>query len=273
MSLSENINCLLEERLPENLISEEAFEDWYGDIRTDIQIVVLKVYEKVSGWLDERRKEIHCREDHKRRIWDLAPNTGSSLLKSVGSLRSKIGRELLVRLDHNQLMEGRISVDNLRHMVLGFPDLGRFRIVCDFLDDLILARDTLLVPADLPLSGYHLLGDRNLCVPRLKDYIHDLTQRHPSRGHRASQFYVQANDNGLQFNIEIQLMTLLQHAWDRRNHGIYEWSREGGTLSDEILITDVALAETLYLVDRQASENWKKFLEEKLTQNQEPGIE
>ena len=64
-------------------------------------------------------------------------------------------------------------------------------------------------------------------------------------------------------HIEVQLMTLLQHAWDRRNHPMYEWTREGGELSARLLINDVALAETLHLVDEQASTNWKLFLSQK----------
>ena len=97
----------------------------------------------------------------------------------------------------------------------------------------------------------------------IKDYVFNLDLRHPARGHRARQFAAAVESGSRQIFIEIQLMTLTQHAWDKRNHPMYEWTREGGTLSARLRINDVALAETLHLVDEQASANWKKFLEER----------
>jgi hypothetical protein len=55
-------------------------------------------------------------------------------------------------------------------------------------------------------------------------------------------------------------MTLLQAAWDQRNHPMYDLLREGNDLSDRLIINDVALAETLHLVDQQANRNWVTFI-------------
>jgi hypothetical protein len=55
-------------------------------------------------------------------------------------------------------------------------------------------------------------------------------------------------------------MTRLQEFWDQRNHPVYEWSREGRALPPDFTLTDVALAEALYLIDDQASRNWRTFL-------------
>ena len=58
-------------------------------------------------------------------------------------------------------------------------------------------------------------------------------------------------------------MTLLQHAWDRRNHPFYECIREGEIIETELIVNDFACAETLHLVDQQADRNWELFLKVK----------
>ena len=102
-----------------------------------------------------------------------------------------------------------------------------------------------------------LLG-RYPIADSVKDYVRDLSLRHPARGHRAVQFAVRVPPQNLL--VEIQLMTLLQNAWDCRNHPLYEWSREGGPLPVDLSLRDVALAESLYLLDHQATQNFRTFL-------------
>ena len=107
------------------------------------------------------------------------------------------------------------------------------------------------------------LAGRYPVVAAMKDYVEDLSKRTPASGHRAKQFAVavRTGHGAETVRVEIQLMTTVQHAWDQRNHPIYEWSREGDKLPDHLVIRDVALAETLYLVDQQAAHNWQDILE------------
>ena len=152
------------------------------------------------------------------------------------------------------LLKGRLSHAQVEELVRGLPDLGRFRIVCDFLDDLDLAQ-RILVPD--PRRG--VLGQYPL-VGKVKNYLYDLDLRHPARGHRAVQFAAQVDEGEHSVQVEVQMMTWLQDVWDRRNHPIYEWSRVGGKLPARLVVGDIALAEGLYLLDLQASRNWRSFL-------------
>lgn len=250
------IEEVLDQRLPETLRSLEGFEFWCEPYRQAADVAAIQLYGEIGAALEGERQQIKNEEGSKRLIWDLYPDD-SRRLKSVGSLRSKIGRELRQRIEKGTLLDGRLSEDQVEQMIFAFPDLGRFRVIADYSHDVFRALKILL-----PGDGKHLLGLYPL-KDKIKDYVFDLDLRNPGRGHRARQFAVAVESMERRVYIEIQLMTLLQHAWDQRNHPFYDWTREGGQLSARLRINDVALAETLHLVDEQASINWKQFLEEK----------
>lgn len=247
---------LLEERLPEDIRSEEGFSRWFEPWRERVMVAVLSVHEAVARRLEEERLRLQAAERLHRRVWEVTGTDGRSLLKSAASARSKIGRELLNRQQAGRLRAGRLSIEDVEQLLLSFPDLGRFRIVCDFSCDVEAARRCLVSgrPA-LLLGRYPVAGG-------IKDYSNDPALRRPTRGHRAVQFAIQVPDGetGRSFLIEIQLMTQLQAAWDLRNHPIYEWSRDGGRLPAKLALRDVALAEALHLVDLQATANWRSFV-------------
>jgi ppGpp synthetase/RelA/SpoT-type nucleotidyltranferase len=229
--------------LPAALRSPEGLEEWYEPLRRKVQPTVLEVYLRVEQALHQERIKIRKAEGTRRRIWDLSGRDGSSLVKTAHSLHSKIMRKL------DEQNRQSISPAELEDMVLGFPDLGRFRIICDFSCDVERAIDLLLD------REHTLLLDTYAVHGKVKDYVYDLSRRRPDSGHRARQLAVKSG----QYLIEIQLMTLLQHAWDRRNHPLYEWTRDGNQVSERLVISDVALAETLYLVDEQATRNWQEL--------------
>ncbi|HEX6900359.1 MAG TPA: hypothetical protein VF789_11620 [Thermoanaerobaculia bacterium] len=218
-------------------------------------VAVTEVHGAVTACLDEEKARIQQEEGLPRNVWSVTGTDGRSLLKSAASARSKIGRELRRLEEAGRLPKGRMSLDQIENMLLDFPDLGRFRVVCDFSCDVERAKKCLIQKRKPPslLGRYPLAG-------RVKDYVFDLNLRHPARGHRAFQFAAQVPMGGRSLLIEVQLMTLLQVAWDTRNHPIYEWSRDGGQLPADLTLLDVALAEALHLVDHQATQHWQKFL-------------
>lgn len=240
--------------LPEGLLSEEGFARWFEPWRQRIMVAVTEVHGAVSARLDEDRRRVYQEEGFFRSVWEVTGTDGRSLLKSAASVRSKLGREIRSRLEKKALPDGRMSVDQVERVLLGFPDLGRFRIVCDYTSDVERARKALLTRKPPALLGRYPIADR------IKDYVRDLSLRHPARGHRAVQFAVRVPVADRGFLIEVQLMTLLQTAWDCRNHPIYEWSREGGLLPTDLKLREVALAESLYLLDHQATQNFRTFL-------------
>ena len=248
---SRDIEQVLVRCLPASLRTEDDFDAWFERPKRRIQVVTQEVHDTVRDVLDEEARRIHGVEDCERTVYDLFAG-GGSLTKSSRSIRSKIGRELI----ESKRRRGVLTPRQVRNLILRFPDLGRFRVVCCLSCD-VQGALRLLLGSDQSqlLSRYPLVGP-------VKDYLEDLSLRCPSRGHRAKQFAVEApTGHGAEVvRVEIQLMTTVQHAWDQRNHPIYEWTREGEELPDHLVIRDVALAETLYLVDEQASRNWQDIV-------------
>lgn len=249
---AKSIQELLSEKLPEEIGTEQGFARWFEPLRQRAMIAVSEVHDAVTERLGEERAKVLAEEQVPRRVWEVTGTDGRSLLKTPASARSKIGRELQSRQAAGRLLEGRLSLDQVKQMLLSFPDLGRFRIVCDFSFDVDRAKRVLLTRKPLSLLGRYPVMDRP------KDYVNDPDLRRPTRGHRAYQLAVRVPGEG--FRVEIQWMTELQAAWDLRNHPMYEWSREGGQVPAILALQDVTLAEALHLVDLQATRNYKEFL-------------
>ncbi len=251
----DRIEQILTERLPKQIREVPAFERWFEPLRMRVQVAAAMVRDDVYRALESAKERVFEQETVERKIWSVTGTDGESLMKSVASVRSKLGRKLCKLELGDGLLEGRMSLDQIEKLLLAFGDLGRFRIVCDLSLDVEQALRVLFPQSDKLLMGrYPRYGE-------IKDFVYDLELRRPARGHRARQFTVEVREAGNSLRVEIQLMTLLQNAWDQRNHPLYEWQREGGPLPPRLRVNDVALAETLHLVDEQATRNWREFLE------------
>lgn len=214
-------DAILAERMPLEIRSEADFTRWFEPFRWGLQIAVQRVFDDTARALSRERKRVIADEGTARRVWRILGHETSSLLKTPRSIRSKLARELAEREDAGKLPDGRLSIEQVQRLLARFPDLGRFRVVGDFAGDVQRALDTLL-----PRPRRRMLC-RYRCPGPFKDYVYDLGLRKPTQGHRARQFTVEVVENGTSYLVEIQLMTRLQHAWDRRNHPVYEWVREG----------------------------------------------
>ncbi len=253
-SETHRVEQILEELLPEQIVPIRGFKRWFAPLKLRVRPQALKLHAEVGARLKIAREKILRREGLNREVWFVTGGDGVSLMKSVPSVRSRLGRKLCELEDGGDRPANRLSLGEAEEIVLSFRDLGRFRVVCDLSLDVEEARRVLVSQSetDLLLDRYPV---------EVKDYIYDLDLRHPAKGHRAWHLKVEMEGvDGEKVFVEIQLMTLLQHAWDRRNHPFYEWHREGRLLPVRLRINDVALAETLHLVDEQASRNWDEFL-------------
>jgi ppGpp synthetase/RelA/SpoT-type nucleotidyltranferase len=235
--------------LPQEIVPIRGFEKWYAPLKRRVRALALKLHEEVGDALENAREDLLRREGLRRDVWYITGSDGASLMKSISSIRSRLFREF-----EKKLPRKRLSLSEVEEIVLSLWDLGRFRVVCNLSLDVEEARKVLV-----PEPGALLLGRYPVEV---EDHTYDLSLRRPAKGHRAWHLKVEVEGgNGQNVFVEVQLMTFLQNAWDRRNHPIYEWHREGGSLPARLLINDVALAETLHLVDEQASRNWQEFLD------------
>lgn len=248
------VQQILSDRLPDEIRAARDFERWFEPLKLRVTVAVQTAHDAVMKALEAERELVCEHEGGSRTIWSVTGTDGKSLMKSVASVRTKLGRELCEREAKERLPPGRMSIDQIEKILLDFGDLGRFRIVCDLSLDVEKALRVLIPkPRKTLLGRFPLRG-------KIKDFTYDFELRRLARGHRAKQFTVKVEEDGQVILVEIQIMTLLQNAWDRRNHPIYEWEREGGSLPARLRVNDVALAEALHLVDEQATRNWREFL-------------
>jgi len=256
--MEHEIESVIQRLFPEELRGLDAFEDWCSPIRLDVLPSAADLVTLLDQHLESAKTECLNECDLRRDCWELFGGDGDKVVKSVSSIRSKLARDLMDEMGAND-RETRTceTEDSLRNKILALGDLGRVRVVADFPSDV----DCLL---EKLFEDGKFLG-RYLCPKGVKDFVFDPSKRDGLKGHRARQFSVRVPINGnTYFGFEVQLMTRLQHAWDRRNHPLYEWQREKPEWREnqeavELAVDDFACAEALHLVDRQADRNWQRL--------------
>ncbi|HMK64849.1 MAG TPA: hypothetical protein VK564_03580 [Thermodesulfobacteriota bacterium] len=122
------------------------------------------------------------------------------------------------------------------------PDIVRFRIICNYLKDLRYIDERLRSYAE---------EEPHLKIKNREDHI--FSQFPCSRaGHRAIEYTLGFRGKEVRFLFEVQIMTQLQHAWDKKDHHlIYEHIRAGK--GDQIPVhlknRVAAMSELLYVAD------------------------
>lgn len=247
------IDKIIQTYFPDELQDPADFEDWCEIIREKANPEATNLLSVLEKQLESLKQKCLEADRIYRDCWEMFGGWGR-LLKSVESIRSKLARDIYEDYRNTKKDIWKQTADQLASRVFAFGDLGRIRIVADFPSDINrLQKD--LFEARKFLGNYQ-------CPKGIKDFIFDPKLRDGFKGHRARQFSVRVPvDNELDFGFEVQLMTRLQHAWDRRNHPLYEWQREHPDWLEnkkavQLAVDDFACAEALHLVDRQADLNW-----------------
>ncbi len=165
----------------------------------------------------------------------------SNLLKRPARIAEIILKSWGEVLGENQ-KDSPITRHDPRKFLLTIPDIVRFRIVCNYLKDLRFI--------DEKLKAF-IESDQRLQFKGREDHIH----RHyaGSRvGHRAVEYTIRFKKGGTSFLFEVQIMTQLQHTWDKKDHHlVYEHVRAGkGDLIPVDLKNRVtAMSELFYVAD------------------------
>lgn len=247
------IENVIHRLFPDSLIDVRTFEDWCCNIREGAQSGAANLISLLEKRLVRGKNECRTVSGLSRDYWELFGGEGDKTIKSVASIRSKLARDLM----DEKITAPKETEASLQQKILEFSDLGRVRIVADFPSDVAYLQEKLF-------SGGKFL-EKYDCPKGVKDFVFDPSKRDGLKGHRALQFSARVPfDDTSDFGFEVQLMTRLQHAWDRRNHPFYEWQREepgwnNNQAAIELAVNDFACAEALHLVDRQADQNWQQL--------------
>lgn len=184
---------------------------------------VIKGYKKEIKNKDERHS-VNLMEDENYQI------------KPEESIIEKIWRSQ-IQHEKDEKEHGMYTIDNFHYLM---EDIIRFRILCNYLRDIEAMKK--LLPEKLTEVGYFLKEGP-------KDFI-NLEPGKRTKGHRAVHFIFRANLNNQDYLFEVQLMTILQHAWDKKDHHlVYEFIRNKKEVPLKIKIRSYAMSELLYVAD------------------------
>lgn len=116
---------------------------------------------------------------------------------------------------------------------LRMKDILRFRILCNYLTELAGVKNFLVekTKGELP---FKLLESR--------DYINIFPEKR-GKGHRAIHLFFEKSP----IIFEVQIMTLLQHGWDKKDHDLRYKPSKSTLLDEEIKF--FAMSELLYIAD------------------------
>ncbi len=133
-----------------------------------------------------------------------------------------------------------LRLDTVRDVENHVTDLAGARVVCDYLSDLVF------------IHGY-LSRHRafNILSNKTKDYI-----EHSKYGYRGVHLIVQVQTTFGRAKCEIQLRTMLQHAWAEKNHDLLYKLKRGQVrrVPKQIRTLMEKQSDLLYTIDQMALE-------------------
>ena len=171
----------------------------------------------------------------------------SHLTKSPASILEKMAREW------DDVSAPKIGFADIQG---AFSDLARFRVVVNFLSDALAVREAIEAPFNT--MGMAPLSDAQATLARefsLKGNCFDdsVTTRVAQRksGERSYKGVFQPRANAATVKVEVQIQTLLQESWDKKQHVlVYEPTRRGELVPEAVQCELDAMSDLLFVADR-----------------------
>lgn len=239
MGLSDEDKQFIEEKLPPPYNSVKRYKEFFlPKIQVHIAscTIALRDVAAILNPLEKKySRRFFCRIDDR------------NMTKSPASIVGKIRRS----------QENRDSL-NLENFTTEMTDISRFRIICNFLSDTEMVAGC--IEKNPKITDSLKIVDKSSTINQHPD------ERTSIKGERSIKFVLERKSNpGLL--LEIQIMTQLQEAWDKKDHFlVYEKTRvnpgKGAeTFPDYLDAKMFAMAELLYVAD-QYFEDLRKLAEE-----------
>ena len=225
--------------------NKHAFEKHVQQTIEDLEFAAQRIFYLFRNKVEEWEKAyLNSNKGKERFVAETITPPQDKLIKGPERIAQKI---IDSWIEHDEWREKGSQVEApQKHDPKGFlstmTDVIRFRIVCNYLSDVEYIDKRLKSFVDR--SGDLKIKSRN-------DHIET---PFPTRraGHRAVQYVLEYCKSEPPILFEVQIMTQLQHAWDKKDHHlIYEYVRlkQDGKIPLYLKNRMAAMSEMLYIAD------------------------
>jgi ppGpp synthetase/RelA/SpoT-type nucleotidyltranferase len=234
MGLSEEDISFIKENLKEPHNTVERYEEFFIpklQMHTALcTTVIVEINRLLNPVITEHSNRFFCRIDD------------SHSIKLPDSIVEKMRRsqvEAKKKKDKGEEPTNTFTIDNFNKTM---TDLARFRVVCNFLSDVNKVAD-LIKGSDNLNKYFSFLPEKN-----------SINLHKRVTGERSIKFVIEYKSQPGLF-IEIQVMTQLQEAWDKKDHYlVYEKKRSSQKTEEELFSNYLdskmsAMSELLYVAD------------------------
>ncbi|MHC9540776.1 MAG: hypothetical protein AB9903_14825 [Vulcanimicrobiota bacterium] len=241
----------------------EYFSKYGKSTRNDVEVWIQEqledaltglptyIYENLNGNIKEKAIEVESKES--KRFFAEVDAHNAFWIKSPSSILDKMIRS------YGKNPENSLScIYTPDNFISEMEDIVRFRILCNYLDDINEVKKILST----------CWWDKTFPIERIKDKDH--YSKPPEKresGHRAHHYIYSYNGEKVKFHFEVQVMTILGHGWDKKDHPLfYEYTRirDEENLSEPELLDKIqmfAMSEMLYVADVFFDSLRKRILE------------
>jgi ppGpp synthetase/RelA/SpoT-type nucleotidyltranferase len=224
-------------------VRRQSVENWIGQVTRAHGSVALGLAATIGSLLDEVRRSI-LQDEGERFIYRV---DSTHLVKSPAGILDKMVREC---------PEGGIPKYDFQNFLHEMPDIGRFRIVVSFLDDLTTIRRSIenaygAENQDRTTHESRLREEFELVRGEVEDSV-ELPVGGRKKGERCIKagFRLREPRELSHLRVEVQIQTQLQEAWDKKDHYlVYEPRRRGEAVPAEHEREIFAMSEVLYIAD------------------------
>jgi len=238
---------------------KNSFAECIGRQIDGLEFVALRLFYLFRDQVDQWQRDI-LQGNPRRFVAEAITPPGNSLLKSSERIAEKIFDSWHRHDQWNiQPREKRPEDPPTRHDPRRFldtmTDVVRFRILCNYLGDIYQIKSR--------IEHWEKQGGP-FQIKGCDDHIATPYDRRRA-GHRAVQFACRYTGDDIPCCFEVQVMTQLQHAWDKKDHHlIYERVRSGqghripvhlknrmAAMSEMLYVADTAFDELKRLIDQE----------------------
>jgi ppGpp synthetase/RelA/SpoT-type nucleotidyltranferase len=191
------------------------------------------IFDELNEFIDTYEQDKF--EEAKRHAAELM-KTEKYQIKSPESIIEKIWRSKRAKEVGKSKIQ-QYTIDNFEQTM---GDILRFRVLCNYLCDMFELSDRL---PEFLLNRDFSIDDGP------KDFI-NIEPGGRKKGYRAVHFVFKKAHEGTEYLFEVQIMTLLQHAWDKKDHHlVYEYRRINKEIPLDLKMRSYAMSELLFIAD------------------------